>query len=288
MDGEINRSETYSIGGVRMDIQLRGRVAVVTGAGKGIGRVIARTLAEEGATAVVLDIDEELLASTREEWREKGLKGEALVCDVRDYAQIERTLGEIRDRFGSLDILVNNAGVASGGPVETLQEEIWDLNLDINLKGTFLMCKAAAPIMKEQRSGRIMNAASFAAVVPSFGSAAYASSKAAVHQFTRVLAGELGPYNVTVNCYAPGMIPTDMNGFANLPADRRERLLDTLTLRRWGAKEDVAYLICFLASEYAGYITGTMVDVSGGKLATQMPRIAYEQAAQAGHYEWSQ
>jgi 3-oxoacyl-[acyl-carrier protein] reductase len=100
-----------------------------------------------------------------------------------------------------------------------------------------------------------------------------------VHYFTRVLAGELGPWNVTVNCYAPGMIPTEMNHFADAPAERQERLLDTLTLRQWGQPREVANLICFLASDLASYITGTMIDVSGGKLATQIPRLAWDAAA---------
>ena len=181
-----------------------------------------------------------------------------------------------------IDILVNNAGVAPGGPVESLAEEAWDLNLDVNLKGTFLTCRAVAPLMKRQRWGRIINAASFAAIVPITGSAAYAASKAGVHYFTRVLAGELGPWNVTVNCYAPGMIPTELNHFAEAPPDHQRRLLDTLTLRRWGEARDVAALVCFLASDLAGYITGTLIDVSGGKLATQIPRLAWEAAAGAG------
>src|SRR5262249_14800607 len=150
------------------------------------------------------------------------------------------------------------------------------------LKGTFLMCRAVAPVMKRQRWGRILNAASFAAILPITGSAAYAASKAGVHYFTRVLAGELGPWSVTVNCYAPGMIPSEMNRFAEAGPAHQARLLDTLTLRRWGEARDVAHLICFLASDLAGYITGTMIDVSGGKLATQIPRLAYEGAAAAG------
>jgi 3-oxoacyl-[acyl-carrier protein] reductase len=114
------------------------------------------------------------------------------------------------------------------------------------------------------------------------GGAAYAASKAGVHYFTRVLAGELGPWNVTVNCYAPGMVPTEMNHFDEAPAAHQRRLLDTLTLRRWGIARDVAHLVCFLASDHAAYITGTLIDVSGGKLATQIPRLAWEAAAAAG------
>jgi 3-oxoacyl-[acyl-carrier protein] reductase len=208
--------------------------------------------------------------------------GRQYLCDVRDAERIGEVVADVVRAFGRIDILVNNAGVALGAPVEDLSEEAWDLNCDINLKGTYLMSRAVVPFMKRQRWGRILNAASFAAIVPIVGSAAYAASKAGVHYFTRVLAGELGPWNVTVNCYAPGMVPTEMNRFAEAPPEHQQRLLDTLTLRRWGHPRDVANLVVFLASDLADYITGTMVEVSGGKLATQIPRLTWEAAAAAG------
>jgi 3-oxoacyl-[acyl-carrier protein] reductase len=163
--------------------------------------------------------------------------------------------------------------------VAVLDEALWDDIVDVNLKGTFLMSQAVIPAMQRQGRGRILCAASFAAIIPSIGGAAYAASKAAVTSFVRVLAGELGPHGITVNAYAPGMIPTDMNHFADLPEARKELLLDTLSLRRWGEKEDVARLICFLASDEAGYITGTTIDVSGGKFATQLPWLAWRPLA---------
>lgn len=264
-----------------MHIDLSGKVAVVTGAGRGIGRVIAETFADEGMTVVGTDVRDELLES---------LGGAGITphkCDVRDADAVARLADEVLGRFGRIDVLVNNAGVGFGAsPVESTAEEAWDACLGVNLKGTFLTCRAFAPAMKARRSGRILNAASFAAIVPSVGGAAYAASKAGVHSFTRVLAGELGPYDVTVNCYAPGMIPTELNHFAEQAPERQTRLLDTLTLRRWGDPRDVARLLCFLASDHAGYITGAMIDVSGGKFATQIPRAAYERAAAAGDYVW--
>jgi 3-oxoacyl-[acyl-carrier protein] reductase len=265
-----------------MLIDLRGKVAIVTGAGRGIGREIALMLAAEGVTTVVTDLGPEPLDAVVGEATGRGGRAQGYACDVRDARRIGEVVGDVAGRFGRIDILVNNAGVAPGAPVEVLSEETWDLNLDVNLKGTFLMCRAVVPIMKRQRWGRILNAASFAAILPITGSAAYAASKAGVHYFTRVLAGELGPWNVTVNCYAPGMIPSEMNRFAEAEPAHQARLLDTLTLRRWGEARDVAHLICFLASDLAGYITGTMVDVSGGKLATQIPRLTHEAAAAAG------
>jgi 3-oxoacyl-[acyl-carrier protein] reductase len=265
-----------------MNIDLKGKVAIVTGAGRGIGREIAVTLAREGVATVVTDVRQDSLDALHEEFSAQGWAGRPYQCDVRDAARIGEVVRDVIRLFGRIDVLVNNAGVAPGGPVEDLSEETWDLNQDVNLKGTFLTCRAVAPVMKRQRGGRIINAASFAAIVPSIGSAAYAASKAGVHYLTRVLAGELGPWNVTVNCYAPGMIPTEMNRFAEAPAAHQQRLLDTLTLRRWGGAQDVANLVCFLASDLAAYITGTLIDVSGGKLATQIPRLAWEAAAAAG------
>ena len=261
-----------------MQIDLEGKVAIVTGAGRGIGRTIAETLAAEGATTVALDMRQDLVDALAEAWRDEGWRGEARACDVRDKAQCEAIARTVVERFDRIDILVNNAGIASGGPVETLAEEVWDGNFDVNLKGAFLMSQAVIPQMKRQRAGRILNSSSFAAIVPSLGSAAYAASKAGVHSLTRVLAGELGPYDITANCFAPGMIPTQMNRFAEAPDERKEALLDTLSLRRWGEAKDVASLICFLASDHAGYITGAMIDISGGKYATQMPWLAHRAA----------
>jgi len=269
-----------------MHIDLTGKVAIVTGAGRGIGREIAETLAREGVKTVVTDIQPAYLEDVGRAFAENGWEGMQRLCDVRDSAQIAGVVEEVVRQYGRIDILVNNAGVAPSATIEAMSEEAWDLNQDVNLKGTFLMCKAVVPVMKRQRSGRILNAASFAALVPAFGGIAYASSKAGVVYFTRALAGEVGPWNITVNCYAPGMIPTELNHFADLPPEQQVRLLDTLTLRRWGEAKDVANLLCFLASDLAGYITGTLIDVSGGKLAIQVPRMAYERAAAEGEYEW--
>lgn len=269
-----------------MDINLRGKAAIVTGVGRGIGREIVMTLAREGVITIALDVNRQDLDEVSHEFAANGYTGRQYMCDVRNISRIQAIVEEIKDVYGRIDILVNNAGVTGDGPIDRLSEEVWDFCHDVNLKGTFLMCKAVIPVMKEQKYGRIINAASFAATIPSIGSAAYASSKAAVKQFSRVLAGELGPWNITVNAYAPGMIPTTLNHFADLPKEKQDRLLDTLTLRRWGKKQDVAGLVCFLASDWAEYITGTMVDISGGKLATQLPRVSYEWAAMEGQYEF--
>jgi len=249
-----------------MLLDLSGKVAIVTGGGRGIGRTVADTLRAEGVTTVVVDIRDDLLAT----W-----DGPKILADVRKAEDCKRVAAEVERQHGRIDVLVNNAGVASGARVEVLGEDVWDANFDSNIKGVFLMAQAVVPAMKRQGSGRIINASSFAAIIPSIGGAAYAASKAGVESFSRVLAGELGPHGITVNAYAPGMIPTEMNHYAEASDERKGQLLDTLTLRRWGEAQDVANLVCFLASDQASYITGAMINVSGGKFATQMPWMAH-------------
>ena len=258
-----------------MLLDLSDQVVVITGAGRGIGRLIAERFLDESASVVGLDLDAGSLDWLGERDPAAAL---GLGCDIADSTAVARVIEQVRDRFGRIDVLVNNAGIFVEGLVEDLTDEAWDRCFAVNVGGTFKMCRAVIPIMKAQQSGRIINAASFAAIVPSVGTAAYAAAKSAVVQFSRTLAGELGPWNITVNAYAPGMIPTAMNGFDLLDQPAQDRLLDTLTLRRWGRAEEVADLVCFLASEAAAYITGTLLDVSGGKLATQIPEAAYRRA----------
>jgi 3-oxoacyl-[acyl-carrier protein] reductase len=259
-----------------MNIDLKGRVAIVTGGGRGIGREIALVLAREGVKTVVTDISQDNLDSLSAEFGSESLQGRQLICDVTKSGQIKKTVSAVVEEYGRIDVLVNNAGIALGAAVDGHPEDAWDAVLNANLKGTFLMCREVVPVMKRQKSGRIINASSFAAIVPRAFTAAYASSKAGVVYLTRVLAGELGPWNITVNCYAPGMVPTEMNNYDKLPEEKQDELLSMLTLHRFGDKRDVANLICFLASDLAGYITGTFIDVSGGKLTTQMPQEVYE------------
>ncbi|MDN4613525.1 SDR family NAD(P)-dependent oxidoreductase [Leifsonia sp. F6_8S_P_1B] len=261
-----------------MEWGLSDRVVVVTGAGRGIGRTIAERFSEAGATVAALDVVLDGVREFADAATAEGRRAGAFAVDVTDSATVVAALAEVAEQFGGIDVVVNNAGINVDGPVEELSDTAFSHCLDVNVTGVFRVCQASIPYLKRSEHGRIINAASFAAIVPSVGSAAYAASKAAVVQFTRVLAGELGPWDVTVNAYAPGMIPTGMNGFAEMPQEAQDRLLDTLTLRRWGDAAEVADLLLFLASDASRYITGTLVDVSGGKLATQLPAKAYERA----------
>jgi 3-oxoacyl-[acyl-carrier protein] reductase len=263
-----------------MLIDLHDRVAVVTGAARGIGRRVTERLAEEGVRTAGLDIRTEQLADLGKTLAGRDVPPSLqLECDVAEEEQVNSAIDQVVREFGRIDILVNNAGITAGGPTDKLDTERWQRCHDVNLNGTFLACKAVIPVMKQQRFGRIINASSFAAIMPTVGGAAYASCKAAVAHFTRTIAGELGPWGITANAYAPGMIPTELNHFADRPQAEQERLLDMLTIRRWGSADDVANLICFLSSEQAEYITGTLIDVSGGKFATQYPKQAYDWAA---------
>ncbi|KTR42695.1 short-chain dehydrogenase [Curtobacterium oceanosedimentum] len=250
-----------------MHLDLTDRVVVVTGAGRGIGRTLAARFAAEGCRVVAFDLAFDDV--------DAAPIVDRIVCDVADPGSVRAAVDEVVRRHGTIDVLVNNAGINVTGTVAELGWDEWRRCMDVNLGGTFLVSQAVAPVMQAAGRGRIVNAASFAAIVPSVGSAAYAASKAAVVSFTRVLASELGPWGITVNAYAPGMVPTAMNGFAEMPQADQDRLLDTLSLRRWETPDDVADLLVFLASDASAYVTGTLLDVSGGKLATQIPARAH-------------
>ncbi|QHC57346.1 SDR family NAD(P)-dependent oxidoreductase [Rathayibacter sp. VKM Ac-2760] len=252
-----------------MLVDLTDRVVLVTGGGRGIGRALAERFVAEGAKVAAFDV------AFPEGAPEGVLQIEG---DVTEPDSVADGVARVAEHFGGIDVLINNAGINVEGRVEDLDPAAWRRCFDVNVAGVFLMSQAVLPHVKASDHGRILNAASFAAIVPSVGAAAYGASKAAVVQFTRVLAGELGPWGVTVNAYAPGMVPSAMNGFETMPQATQDRLLDTLTLRRWGTADSIADLLVFLASDAADYITGTLVDVSGGKLATQLPQRAYEGA----------
>jgi 3-oxoacyl-[acyl-carrier protein] reductase len=258
-----------------MNIDISNKVVIVTGASKGIGRVIAETFAKEGVKLSLWDIDYKALVAVADAISSQSdEKMVAIKCDVSSEQDINEAVKITVEKYGTIDVLIANAGILNASKILETSAERWDEVFDVNTKGPFLCAKAVAPFLQSKNSGRIIFASSFAAIVPSVGSAAYAASKSAIVSLTRVLAAELGPWNITVNAYAPGMIPTEMSSIDTLSESRQNELLDTLCIREWGSADDIASLLIFLSSEQARYITGTLIDTSGGKFSVQFAKLA--------------
>ena len=247
-----------------MDLELAGRVALVTGAGRGIGATIATTLAGEGCSVALVDLaghDQAQLLAAR--LRSEGRRALAIQADVTSLDQAEAAVTRTVEELGGLDILVCNAGITRDGVVWKLTEAAWDQVLAVNLKGCFTFCRAVAPRFRAQQSGRIVTVASINGIRGKAGQANYAASKAGVIALTKTVARELGPAGITVNCVAPGLVATGMT--ADLPATVRERALAESALGRAGAPEDVAAVVTFLCSGPARHLTGTVIRVDGGQ-----------------------
>jgi len=240
--------------------ELDNQVAVVTGAARGIGRAIAERLARAGATVVCTDVmDPNETVSAIEA---AGGTAAGIVFDVTDIDQTAAAIGDIVERHGSIDILVNNAGITRDQLLVRMKIDDWRRVLDINLDGVFNVTQPIAKIMMRQRSGRIVSVASVVGLMGNAGQTNYAASKAGLIGFTKSLARELGPRNVTVNAVAPGYIQTAMT--EQLTEAQREALMKNLAIPRLGDPEDVAAAVAFLAGPGASYITGVVVNVSGG------------------------
>jgi 3-oxoacyl-[acyl-carrier protein] reductase len=248
-----------------VDLELTGKVALVTGGRRGIGAAVARTLAAEGCHVAIVDRETDVQAeSVRRAIEAMGRRAMLLAADVRDVDTAQRVVDDVVRRLGRLDVLVCAAGITADGMVWKLTEAKWDDVLDVNLKGCFAYTRAAAAVFKAQRSGRVVNVASINGLRGKPGQANYAASKGGVIAFTRAVAREMGRYDVTVNAIAPGMIETDMT--RTLPAEVLERAVHESALGRLGTPDDCANLVAFLCSTAARHITGAVITVDGGQL----------------------
>ena len=244
----------------------KGQVALVTGAHRGIGKAIAEAFAREDAHVILNDVcEEEDLVKTVTALSTYEGQCVAMRADVSRSDQVRAMISQVEKRFQRLDILVNNAGIIRRGSIETVSEEDWDQVIDINLKGTFNCCKAAADIMIKQRSGKIVNVSSIAGKTGDITSApGYGPSKAAIDGLTKTLARQLAAYGINVNGVAPHAIETDMS--AEWSEEKRKAIIESIPLKRLGKPQDVANAVLFLASDKADFITGEILDVNGGFL----------------------
>jgi 3-oxoacyl-[acyl-carrier protein] reductase len=243
-------------------MNLSDKVAIVTGAGRGIGHAIALKLAEDGATVAVSDILAKEAEAVAGEIKAAGGKSLAVMADVSLAADVTRLVEAAIKACGRIDILVNNAGIARDKLLVRMSEEDWDRVLDVDLKSVFLCTKAVLRPMLKQRWGRIISLSSIAGVTGNPGQANYASAKAGVIGFTRTVAREVGSHSITVNAVTPGFIETEMT--RQIAEEQRQEIKKLIPLNRSGTPRDVAEAVAFLASEEAGYITGQVLGVNGG------------------------
>ena len=237
------------------------KVVIITGGASGIGRVSALRFAAEGAIVIIWDIDMDKAEATRAEVEAEG--GQAVVAQVNTTKpeQVKAAAQAVQDKFGRIDVLINNAGITRDATLRKMTLAQWQQVIDVNLTGVFVCAQAVAPYMEAQRSGRIINTSSVVGLYGNFGQANYAATKAGLIGLTKTLARELGKYNITVNAVAPGFMATDM--LATIPEKVLENLKSRTPLGRLGRPEDIAAAYLFLASDEAGYVSGTVLSVDG-------------------------
>lgn len=242
---------------------LKNKIALITGAGRGIGRAIAIALAKESAEVVInYNGSEERAKEVKQTIEENGGKASIYKCNVSDFVACEAMIKDIVKEYGHLDILVNNAGITKDGLIMKMKEEDFDSVLNVNLKGTFNTIRHSARQMLKQRSGKIINISSVSGILGNVGQANYAASKAGVIGLTKTMARELGSRGITVNAITPGFVDTEMTEV--LSEEIRENACKQIILGRFGKPEDIANTAVFLASDKADYITGQVISVDGG------------------------
>lgn len=245
-------------------MDLAGRVAIVTGAGRGLGWAIAQRLADEGAKVVIAEIDWASAQQKAAILKEKQRVSLAIKVNVSQGAEVNNMVSQALEKFGQIDILINNAGILGPYfPVEEYPEELWDEVIAVNLKGTFLCCKAVIPIMKKQRRGSIVNIASVAGKEGNANMAPYSASKGAIITLTKTLGKELASWNIRVNAVSPALLETEMT--QSMTPEQRALLTSKIPMGRLGKPEEVAAVVKFLVSDEASFVTGQCYDISGGR-----------------------
>ena len=249
------------------DLQLRGRVALVTGGSRGIGKAIVELLSELGAHVVVNYVKgQEAAEAVVHAARGRGVEAISLQADVANPLEAQRLIASTVEHFKRIDILVCNAGIWEGAPLEEMSEELWDRTIDINLKGTWTVCRAAVSQMKTQRSGKIVILTSTAGQRGEANYSNYAASKGAQIAFTKSLAEELGEWGINVNAVAPGWVDTEMTREALSDPGQRAVIAATIPLGKIGLPEDIAAPVAFLCSDWSRHITGEILNVNGGSV----------------------
>ena len=245
-------------------MDLKGKVAIVTGAGRGLGWSMAERLARDGASLVIAEIDPKSGDEKAAVISRMGQEVLAVQVDVSKWTDVERMVKQVLKQFGRIDILVNNAGLMGNYYlVNDYPEEEWDRLIDVNLKGTFLCCKAVLPSMIKQKYGKIISLASVAGKEGNARMSAYSASKAAIIALTKTIAKEVAPYGIHVNCVSPALCETDMA--KDMTPEQRALLTSKIPLGRLGKPEEVAAVVKFLASDESSFVTGQCYDISGGR-----------------------
>ena len=244
--------------------RLEGKVALVTGGARGIGKSICERLADEGAKLAIVDIMLETAQETADEFNAKGVEAEAFAADVSKFEDAEATVAKVVEKFGKVDILINNAGITRDTLLMRMSEDDWDLVIKVNLKGTFNFTKAVCRPMMKARTGKIVNIASVVGRMGNAGQANYSASKAGVIGLTKTTAKEFATRGIQVNAVAPGYIQTDMTG--KLSDAATEAFMQVIPMKRAGTPEDVANVVYFLCSADSDYVTGQVINIDGGML----------------------
>lgn len=246
-------------------MRLKGRVAIITGGARGIGKAIVLALVREGVKVAIVDFDKEGAIALKDRIEKEQGEAIAIPCDVSKSSEVKAMVDQVKKAFNRIDILVNNAGIIRRGTIETVTEEDWDRVIEVNLKGTFNCSKAVVETMKQQGYGKIINVSSIAGKMGDITSApGYGPSKAGIDALTKTLARQLAPYGINVNAVAPHAIETEMS--AQWSEEKRKEIIASIPLGRLGKPEDVAEAVLFLASDNASFITGEILDVNGGAL----------------------